>query len=166
MISPRKPPRNVMITKNWHITYLCERMRPDEREQFVSLSFADAFDPEAAAKQLIGLGGVKFSGIGADGMPLYAGGFFEIQPGVWESWMVGSLESWSTHWRNMTKTSRWLMAMLFDNGARRLQTTALASRTAACEWYMRSLGMHFEGTQRQYGRCGEDVACFSRVRGD
>ena len=124
------------------------------------------YDPEMAAKQLIGLSGVKFTGLGKDGMPIYAGGFFELRPGVWESWMVGSMEGWATHWRHMTKTARWLMQSLLDTGARRLQTSVLASRVKTCEWYVRSLGMVHEGTQRQFGRNGEDVACFSRVKGD
>jgi len=166
MITPRHPPSNVVLTKNWHLTYLCEQMRPDERDQFVAFSFAEGYDPEMAAKQLIGLSGVKFTGLGKDGMPIYAGGFFELRPGVWESWMVGSMEGWATHWRHMTKTARWLMQSLLDTGARRLQTSVLASRVKTCEWYVRSLGMVHEGTQRQFGRNGEDVACFSRVKGD
>jgi hypothetical protein len=166
MISPRKPPSNVIPCKNWHITYLCEQMRPDEREQYVALSFAAAYDPEIAAANLINLQGPRFAVLGADGMPVCAGGFHEIQPGIWQSWMVGTMDGWSTHWRSMTKAARWLMQALFDNGARRLQTNALSSRTAACLWYTRSLNLKFEGVLRQYGRNGEDVSCFGRVRGD
>ncbi len=166
MISLHRPPANMIECKNWHISYLCERLREDEREQFVALFVVDAFDAERVAAHLIGLTGPRFAVIGADGMPVAAGGFHSVQPGVWESWMVGSAEGWSTHWRSMTKASRWLMRALFESGARRLQTHALSSRTLAGEWYVRCLDLKLEGVLRHYGRSGEDLSCFGRVRED
>ena len=78
--------------------------------------------------------------------------------------MVGSTEGWAQQWRTITKTTLWLMDGMFEMGARRLQTNALAERTAAIEWYERSLGLQREGTWRAMGRDGQDVACFSRIK--
>lgn len=166
MIAPSKPPSNVVPCRNAHLQYLCERMRPDEIEQYLALTFAKAYDADVAAAGLIAITGLKFTVLGSDGLPVAAGGYSEVQPGVWESWMVGSMDGWATHWRSMTKAARWLMDGLFEMGARRLQTHALASRTRAIDWYERSLGLVHEGTARQAGMNGQDVTCHARVRGD
>lgn len=166
MIAPSKPPANVVPCKNGHLLYLCERMRPDEIEQYVALSGATQYDPEVAARGFMNIGGLKFTVLGTDFLPVASGGYEEVRPGVWLSWMVGSMDGWSTHWRSMTKGARWLMSGLFEMGARRLETRVLCSRTRAIEWYERSLGLVYEGTARKYGKNGEDVACFARVAED
>ena len=166
MISPSKPPSNVIACRNAHLQYLCDRMRPDEIEQYIALTHAKVYDPEVAAAGFINTPGLKFTVIGKDMLPTASGGYQEVAPGVWQSWMVGSIDGWEREWRSMTKATRWLMGGLFEMGARRLQTNALASRTRAIDWYERSLGLVREGTWRQYGANGEDVALFSRVRGD
>lgn len=166
MIAPTRAPSNVIPCRNAHLVYLCERMRPDEIEQYIALTHAKAYDPEVAAAGFIGTPGLKFTVLGKDLLPAASGGYSEIQPGVWQSWMVGSMEGWESEWRSMTKATRWLMDGLFEMGARRLQTNALASRVKAIEWYERALGLVHEGTWRQFGANGEDVACFARVRGD
>lgn len=80
--------------------------------------------------------------------------------------MVGTIDGWTLHWRSIITAKRWLMDGLFEMGARRLQTNALASRAEALAWYGRSLGLVREGTWRKYGRQGEDVAAFARVAED
>ncbi len=52
---------------------------------------------------------------------------------------------------------------MFDHGARRLQTTALADRAMACKWYERGLKMQREGVSRGYGPHGEDVVTYARL---
>ncbi|MGH8173939.1 MAG: hypothetical protein ACREPX_12420, partial [Rhodanobacteraceae bacterium] len=130
----------------------------------IALTGASKFDPEVAAVAFMRTPGHKFTILGPDNLPCAAGGYEETaMPGVWQSWMVGSPEGWDTGWRSITKGCRWLMDALFDMGARRLQTNALASRTKAIEWYERGLGLTREGTLRQAGAHGEDVAIFSKV---
>lgn len=163
MIAPSRPPSNVVPCRNAHLQYLCERMRPDEIEQYVALTGAREYDAEVAARGFMNISGLKFTVLGADCLPVAAGGYEEVSPGVWNSWMVGSMDGWGTSWRSMTKAARWLMDGLFEMGARRLQTQALASRVQAIDWYERSLGLVREGTLRKLGRNGEDVACFARV---
>lgn len=163
MLTVTKPPSNMVECKNVHLTYLCERMRPDEIEQYLSITGAKTFNAEVVSRGFMNIPGHKFTVLGKDGLPVAAGGYEEVAPGVWQSWMVGSCEGWATHWRSITKATRWLMDGLMEMGARRLQTTALASRTKAIEWYVKSLGLSYEGTWRKFGKNGEDVACFARV---
>jgi len=138
-------------------------MRPDEIEQYLAFVPAQTFDHEAAAVGFMNTPGLKFSLLGPDGFPACAGGYHEVLPGVWQSWMVGSCDGWKDGWRSITKASRWVADGLFEAGARRLQTNCLASRTRAIEWYERGLKLVREGTWRAYGLQGQDVALFSRV---
>lgn len=159
-----RPPSNVVPCRNVHLMYLCERMRPDEIEQYRALVDGREYDPETAARNFMLAGGHKFTVLGPDGFPAVAGGYEEVFPGVWQSWMAGTMAGWATSWRSITKASRWMMDGLFELGARRLQTNALASRAQTIEWYERSLGLVREGTWRAYGSKGEDVAIFARVK--
>jgi len=138
-------------------------MRPDEIEQYVALTNADFFDPDVAARGLMNIPGVKFTLAARDGFPIVSGGYQEVNPGVWLSWMVGSMDGWDKHWRSITKATRWLMDGLLAEGARRLETVVLSSRTKTIEWYERSLGMEFEGKKRAYCRDGQDLSMYVRL---
>lgn len=164
MIFPSKAPSNLVECRAIHILYLAERMRDEEKEQFCALAYRDSFDPDEAARAFINIPGVKFCLVDAEGFALAAGGFEQIAPAVWQSWMLGSYEGWE-HWRDLTKATRWLMGQLFNSGARRLQTSCLASRQKASEWFTRSLGMTHEGTRRDFGYGGQDVLDFALIRG-
>lgn len=165
MIAPGRPPANVVPCTMWHLLYLCERMRADEIAQYEALT-GRTFQPETAALGFANMTGHKFTVLGPDNLPAAAGGYDEVSQGVWQSWMVGTEDGWRTSWRALTKATRWLMEGILASGARRLQTTGLASRTKALEWYTRGLGLQREGTMRAVGVHGEDVAMFARVRED
>lgn len=158
------PPSNVVLCRPSHLLYLCERIRDDEREQYMALSFTDTYDAEEAALVFANKGGMKFTVLDSDGFPAAAGGYEEVAPGVWQSWMVGTPDGWRREWRAMTKATRWLIDGLFQMGARRLQTNTLADRADAIRWYEKGLGLTYEGTLRGYGKGGEDVAQFARLR--
>ena len=160
-----KPPSAVVEFRNLHAQYLCDRMRPDEIAQYLALSGAREFDADEAARRFMTYGGVKFSLIGADGYPACCGGYYELVPGVWESWMLGSCDGWAKNWRSMTKGARWMMQTMFEHfGARRLQTHSLVERELASKWYEKALGMTREGVLLGFGANGEHVAVFARVR--
>lgn len=146
-----------------HIIYICDRMREDEIAQYIVLSGHTKYDPEQAALEFMSLSGPKLTIVGPDGYPAASGGYHEVFPGVWQSWMCGTQQGWETSWRSLTKGTRWLMDSLFDRGARRLQTTALASRTKAIKWYIDGLKMEPCGTMKAFGINGEDVAMFQRI---
>ncbi len=167
MIAARNP-SNIIPCRPAHLLYLCECMREEEREQYVALTCAEQYDPDVAARGFINTAanGFAITALCQDNTPAVAGGYEEILPGVWQSWMVGTERGWAEQWRSITKGSRWLADRLFQLGARRVQTVTLATRTQAIEWFERGLGLKPEGIWRGYGRDGQDVAAFSRVRGE
>src|SRR5690606_11769877 len=98
-----------------------------------------------------------------DGTPACAGGWEQIKPGIWQSWMVGTVRGWEEMWIDIHRTTRFVIEQLVDSGmARRLQTSALASRTHAHRWYER-FGMVYEGTMKGLGENGEDVVWYGRA---
>lgn len=162
----RPPPSNLVACRPAHLVYLAHRMRADEIDQYLALTGAERYDPDVAVRGFINIPGpAKFTVVDRSGAPVVAGGFEEVIPGVWQSWMVGTDEGWAENWRSITKATRWLMDELLAGGARRLQTTALANREAAIHWYTNGLGMHQEGRWKNYGRNGEDVVQFARLGG-
>lgn len=148
------------------ILHVCLHMRPDEVEQFQQF-FGDGtpFDPDRAAAMLYLKGGVKFVLYGEDGLPYCVGGYESVGPGVMQSWMAGTPEGWTKHWRVITRASRRVIKLLFAHaGVCRLQTNCLASRRAAMRWY-RSLGLKQVGTVRAFAPNGDDLALFAIERG-
>jgi hypothetical protein len=141
---------------------LCSKARPDEIEQYEAL-VGEEWDTEKVAVDHWQRPGVKFVLV-ADGKPIVAGGFDPVIPGVLQSWMVGTMDTWESHWRSITKYSRRIMDELLESGARRLQTCVLTSRYETCEWYKRGLKMEFEGTFRRYGAHGESMDLYARIR--
>lgn len=165
MIFPSSPGSSVIQCSLKHLLYLCERMREDERAQYLALSGAATYSPEAAAVGFWETPGLKFAVLGVDGLPAAAGGAEEISPGVWQTWMVGSPEGWSKVWRSLTRAAAWMVGGLLEqDDVRRVQATCLCAREAAARWFERSLGMQSEGVWRRYGRNGEDVCIYARVK--
>lgn len=166
---PAHLPSSIVACRPLHLVLLTDQMRVSEQEQFLAVTGGDQFDPDTDAHALIGAWSrsapYAVTALRSDGTPAAAGGFEFIGNGVWQSWMVGNEAGWAEQWRAMTKASRWLMDRLFENGARRVQTNALTSRTDAIRWFQRSLGMQPEGVWRGYGANGEDIAHFSKMRG-
>jgi hypothetical protein len=156
-------PSGVVEFRMGHALFLARAMRDDEIEQYEAL--CRPFDPEEAALDFCNRAGPKFTLVDALGLPIIAGGYtpsaFE---NCWDSWMLGTMAGWETHWRAITKASRWLGDELLASGARRLQTLCLASRSRTIEWYIRSLRMTPEGIAVGLGRGGEDVARFVRMK--
>ncbi len=145
------------------LLHLCHNARPDEIVQYEALT-GNEWTTAFVANEIYNQPGLKFVVL-RDDVPIVAGGYRPLIAGVWDSWMVGTMADWETHWRSITKFSRKVMELMFEeNGARRLQTCALASRTKTCEWYVRALKMQQEGILRGFGVGGEDVAMFSRIR--
>jgi hypothetical protein len=146
--------------------HLARHLRDDERAQYLALTGLEEYVPDVAARAFTASPGRQFVMIDRQGMPVLAGGFCPVRRGVFEGWLVGSPEGWSSYWRAMTKVCRGLMDDLLDaGGAHRIETFALASRTAAHEWYERSLLMQREGVLRGYFADGQDAIVFARVRG-
>lgn len=163
-------PSNVIPCRPAHLVYLSDRMREDEKAQFLAITGFDEFSSDAAIGWLMDVSqrsqGFAFTVLCDDNLPAAAGGFHPIGAGVWQAWMAGTEQGWAEQWRSMTKATRWLMERIFETGAHRMQTSAITSRVKAIEWFERSLGFKPEGVFRHYGIRGEDIANFSRLRGE
>lgn len=157
---------NVRAATLIDLIHVCRNMRPDEIEQTLAFGYADAYDPDEAAVSLYRQPGPKLTVVGRDGMPAAVGGAMEVSSGVFHVWAAGTMDGWESEWRSMTKATRRLFDSLLAGPAHRIEIKALASRVAACQWYTKGLKMKSEGVRRAYGRNGEDVIEFSRVRGD
>jgi hypothetical protein len=147
------------------VAMLCHGMRPDEIDQWLALSGLPHYDADQAGRAIIAtLGPFASVLVDRERKPIVVGGFVEERRGVFQTWMVGTPDGWATYWREITRWSRRAMdAMFRDHGAHRIQTHALASRTAAHEWYERGLGMTREGTLRRYFANGADAVVYSKV---
>lgn len=163
-------PSNIIPCRPAHLVLLSQVMRENEQAQFLAVLGTEKYDPDTAAQWLVNTWAQSapyaLTVLGKDSMPAAAGGFHPVAPGVWQSWMVGSEAGWAEQWRAMTKATRWLMERLLSERAHRLQTSAITTRVKAIEWFERSLGMRSEGVWRGFGIRGEDIAHFSRLRGE
>lgn len=140
--------------------------RADERAQWLALTGTE-WDPDQVAIDHFTRAGIKYALVDEDtNEAIVVGGYSPVGPQVWQSWMIGTPEHWERHWFAITKHTRRVMDGLLKSGARRLQTTALASRERAIHWYTKGLGLQQEGLLRGFGADGEDVAMFARLRGN
>lgn len=167
---PAELPARCGSTKLWMLERICERMRPDEVDQWLAITGADYYDPKVAAAgfAMSSIGGISVCHLDEKGEPTCAGGYSPDphMPGLWISWMCGTPEGWEKYWRTITKATKWGIAQLLDGGARRLETTVLAERTHAIEWYQKSLGMTYDGIRREYTKDGRDVKVYSITKKD
>lgn len=144
---------------------LCSQARPDEILQYEALCGVE-WDRDRVATDFFTRVGPKWLLVSDDGTPLAAAGMEPLGRGVWQCWMVGTLEHWGTHWRSITKYTRRIMGDALATGARRLQVCCLQSRQQARVWYERGLLMDFNGELPQYGANGETACIYARVRSD
>jgi hypothetical protein len=157
-------PSCVVPFRNFHAVYICDRLRADEIEQYVALTGAREWNPEVAARGYMLVPGPKFTVVDSNGLPAAAGGFEQVIPGIWQSWMCGTQAGWDEKWRSITKACVWLMNGLLKGQARRLETLVLASRKQTCDWYERALGMHCEGEKRNFCADGSSALMYAKVR--
>lgn len=162
--SPHVPPVRVCLPRVEDYAYIAARLRPDEQEQFAAFVGAERYNPDTAARAWLLTGGLAYCLIDAEGRPFALGWFEQLRPGVWETSGIGTMDGWARHWYAITRESRRRMAALFADGAHRIQIVALASRTEACAWYEKGLGMQREGVLRGHCANGADAVVYSRIK--
>lgn len=146
------------------LAYLARNMRPDEIAQDLAMTGAAEYDPQQAILKMAAVHGPKFVLL-ADGVPVVAGGFWQVRPGVWEGWQLGTMAGWEKHWRAITKITRRLNdRMLAEPNVHRLQLYGQAGRDKTFEWYERSLGYQREATLSRYCANGDDAVLFARIK--
>lgn len=143
---------------------ICSRPREDEVEQYQEMT-GNEWKTDDVANDLYSRRGVKWCIKDEELAPVAVFGAELVIPGVWQTWMISSTESWEKHWRAITRHSRRVMGAMFsDASARRIQTMALASRVEACNWYEKGLRMTLESIAKGFGVTGQDFACYVRFR--
>ncbi len=146
------------------LAYLARNMRPDEIAQDLAMTGAAEYDPQQAILKMAAVHGPKFVLL-ADGVPVVAGGFWQVRPGVWEGWQLGTMAGWEKHWRAITRWTRKLNdRMLAYPNVHRLQLYGQAGRDKTFEWYERSLGYRREATLSRYCANGDDAVLFARIK--
>ena len=157
------PPSNITPATLADLEYVSQRMRDDEVAQAMAFSGDQVFDAAAHALRLANYGPIRYTLVDEDGYPACVAGWYQVTPGVWQCWMVGTAKAWEKQWQSITKGCRWLMEELEKLPiTRRLQLNALASREEAIEWYERGLLMQPCGVVQNHGANGEAVAFFAR----
>lgn len=146
------------------LAYLARNMRQDEIAQDLAMTGAAEYDPQQAILKMAAVPGPKFVLL-ADGVPVVAGGFWQVRPGVWEGWQLGTMAGWEKHWRAITRWTRKLNdRMLAEPYVHRLQLYGMAGRDKTFEWYERSLGYRREATLSRYCANGADAVLFARTK--
>lgn len=143
--------------------WVAERMRPDEIEQWTAKTGAP-YSADGCARAMAAAAGPVFALIDPAGYPIAVGGFDPLRPGVYELWAAGTVEGWERHWRAITLNCARLIRRLFADGAHRVQTVALDSRTRAHEWYERGLGLRREGEHPGWFANGATGITYARTR--
>lgn len=145
--------------------YIANRMRPDEIAQFLSVAGLSEYEPDIAARSFAAIPGVAHALIDDAGYPVLLGGHEEVRPGVWQGWLMGTMEGWERHGFAISRVCRRLQDRLMESEhCHRVQLYATADRKPAHVWYERALGMTYEGTHRAYFADGSDALCFARVK--
>lgn len=142
--------------------YVAARMRDDERAQFCAMTGRPEYDSDLCARSAAGAAGPAWVYLDASDAPVLIGGFEPQRNGVYEGWHMAVTGAWEIHGHAFSRISIRLMRQLFANGAHRVQTCALRSRTQAHRWY-EAIGMHNEGLQARYFADGQDGVMFARV---
>lgn len=148
------------------ICYVADNMRQDEIEQHLSITGKTEYYPnEFVARVLDFMGEIRFGMYDNDGVPYCIGGYTEVSPMVWQTWMMGTQEGWEKNWRSITKLSKRTMDNLLDSPiCHRIQCYSLHSRHKTHEWYRRGLGMEFEGIRYKRFADGQNAACHIKIK--
>lgn len=143
--------------------WVADRMRPDEIDQWLAKTGSPTYSADACARAMANAANT-FALIDPAGYPVGVGGFEPLRPGVYELWAAGTVDGWDRHWRAITLECARMIRRLFADGAHRVQTVALASRTQAHEWYERGLGLHREAEHPGWFANGATGVTFARTR--
>ena len=162
LLKPVRAPRGVTALNLDILVFLCANSRDDEVAQYEAL--VGDWHPVTAASWLWHRGGVRAALLDNLGSPICAGGWYPVEEGIYQPWMVGTQAGWDYHWRDVHQFARWMteQVMAHPAGLRRLQMMAPLSRPGALAWYER-LGLEREAVLRRYARNGEDVALHARI---
>ena len=140
---------------------MCAGARADEIEQYEAVSGKE-YRTEDMAQFFIASPGERFAIMVGDEC-IAAGGFHPVSVGVGATWMITTDASWR-HWRIITRESKRVMRQALRHGYHRLETQALTTRTDACRWYEKGLGMKPDGVREGFCPGGQSMARFAMLK--
>jgi hypothetical protein len=133
------------------VFHVAEHMREWDRREIFATRICD--DPDLLARDFIDAGPVSWVA-GLD-EPIAAFGCLPMWRGVW-SMSLFATDSFPRIATSVTKLIiKQIVPMLFEAGAHRLEARSMEGHEDAQRW-MTVIGAHREGTQRGFGRDGED----------
>lgn len=141
---------------------VCCDLRDDEWGQVVA--FGGARDIDALAVNCHMQPGAKWTFEAGDGKALVVGGFIQHRAGVFSSWFLSSAAAWREHSTEITTMTAERVQYALANGAHRIETVCLASRTRAHRWYEK-VGLTKESTLKGYCVDGSDAVLYVALKG-
>lgn len=146
------------------LEFVATHMRADERAQWCANTGRTEYDPWLCARALAAQPGPQFTLLCPSGRVLAVGGFIEQRPRVWQTWAAAIEGAWDLYWPDITAHCREQMDRLFQTGqAQRIETVALASRTAAHRWYRKGLRQKHEATMPCFFADGQAAVLYART---
>lgn len=143
------------------IACVAAKMRPDEQQQWSALT-GRVYDADSATRMAIQVGGHAWALVDGSGRPFLVGGFHVDRPGVANVWLMGTMDGWEKHWRQITKICRRSIAAMIDSEFHRVEVTSLASRTEAGKWYAR-IGLTHTEPQAAWFADGSDAVTYAAI---
>lgn len=123
-----------------------------------------SWEPDLVVRGMSAIPGQQYAARDANGRAYVVGGMEPVRAGVIECWMLATADAWANRFVQITRFCRRLVDGMLASGVHRVQVFVLASRTDACEWYTRGLGMTREGVHSKFFADGSDAISFAKVR--
>jgi hypothetical protein len=144
-----------------HVLSICQDIPADEWDQIAKMGGPLRHD--ALAIWAYNVAGPKWTNTDAAGKTLMVGGLIPQREGVYQSWFLATNHAWKNHAKELTVEAIELKEIIFRDGAHRVETVCLASRSAALVWYQK-VGLTFESTMKSYCTDGSDAVMYVDTR--
>lgn len=140
-----------------HVLAVARAMREADRQEIFATRLGD--DPEALAAEMLATGPVAWVA-GLDEEPIAAFGCAPMWEGVWSMWLMAT-DDFHHIGLSVTKlVTRYIVPMLFDAGAHRLEARSMEGHDDAQRW-LEVIGAQREATLKGYGREGQDFHVYT-----
>lgn len=140
-----------------NLLHVCERLRLQDRLEV----FATRWDDDAGqlAYQLHYAEGLLWVLGADDGEPVFLVGAYELWPGMWAPWAMGTTRTNEIGKAATRLVCRELIPQMKAKGFRRAECRAAIRNTVACEWLERLGGLR-ESVNERMGREGETFVTY------
>lgn len=138
------------------VAYIAQNMQAADGREIYALRLDD--DPASVVSQVMCGHGYRWT-LGRGSQPLIAIGIEPMWPGVWSAWMF-STANMRRAGKAVTKLARDVILPIWaDEGGHRLECWSHIEHEKAHRWLL-ALGAQREQVAKNYGKNGEDFACY------